>query len=337
VVVKVGEDEREYVCVGEADAVCVPLEDTDPDGLMVPDFVTMTVVVWLIDIRGDNVPLTVFVGVVEAVEVLLFVGVAEIVRVPGMLLDIKGVNVTVRVDLVELDKVVDAVGVRVPRIEPVVLGDPVVVFELVIVEVLVAVIFGVFVVLGEAVIDVEDDAVFDPRIECVIDGEAVGLFELPVVRDKVGVPEELFETDDDDVVVLLDVVVLVPVTVLVVVLLLKLLTELAGLLEDVRDNVVVRVAVFVAVFVLVEVVDSVTAFVGRVLLDKVVVFVEVFDIVVVDDGTTPPIVRTRPIAFISIGCCCELAIRAKSDMIENIIILYINGYFHLNSYQFYLT
>jgi hypothetical protein len=66
--------------------------------------------------------------------------VDEIVFVPGMLLVIKGLNVPVRVDLAELDKVVDAVGVLVPRIEPVVLGDPVVVLEPVIVEVLVAVV-----------------------------------------------------------------------------------------------------------------------------------------------------------------------------------------------------
>lgn len=148
-----------------------------------------------------------------------------------------------------------------------------------------------------------------------------------------GVAVELLDTEEDDVVVLLEVVVFVPVLVLVVVLLLKLLTERAGLLEDVRETVVVRVAVFVAVFVLVEVVDNDIAFVGHELLDNVVVLVEVFDIVVVDDGITPPIIRIRPSALISIGCCCECPTRAKSDMIENIRILYINGDLYLNSCQ----
>jgi hypothetical protein len=77
------------------------------------------------------------------------------------------------------------------------------------------------------------------------------------VRDKVGVPVELLETEDDEVDVLEDVVVFVPVTVLVVVLLKNELTDITGLLEEVRDTVVVLVAVFVPVFVLVEVVDIV--------------------------------------------------------------------------------
>jgi hypothetical protein len=57
----------------------------------------------------------------------------------------------------------------------------------------------------------------------------------------------------------------------------------------------------VPVFVLVEVVDIVWTFVGREVLVKVVVFVEVFDKVVLDEGTIPPKLRCRPIAFISIG------------------------------------
>lgn len=145
-----------------------------------------------------------------------------------------------------------------------------------------------------------------------------------MLRDKVGVAVELLDTEEDDVDVLEDVDVLVPVVVLVVVLLLKLLTERAGLLDEVRDTVVVRVAVFVAVFVLVEVVDNDIAFVGRELLVKVVVFVEVFDEVVLNDGTTPPKIRIRPPALISMGCCCEFATSANSDKIENICILYIN-------------
>ena len=287
--------------VGEADDVRVPLDDTEAVGLMVPDFVTIIVRVWLIDIWADNVPLAVFVGVVEAVEVLLLVVVDEIVFVPGMLLVIKGLNVPVRVDLAELDKVVDAVGVLVPRIEPVVLGDPVVVLEPVIVEVLVAVVLWVLVILGEADTDVDAVEVFELRIECVIDAEVEEVFEPAVVRDKVGVPVELLETEDDEVDVLEDVVVFVPVTVLVVVLLKNELTDITGLLEEVRDTVVVLVAVFVPVFVLVEVVDIVWTFVGREVLVKVVVFVEVFDKVVLDEGTIPPKLRCRPIAFISIG------------------------------------
>ncbi len=317
--------------VGEADDVRVPLDDTDDVGLWVPDLVTITVRVWLIDMRAVKVPLAVFVGVVEAVEVLLLVGVAEIVFVPGMLLVITGVNVVVCVDFADLDNVVDAVGVRVPRIEPVVLGDPVVVLELVIVEVLVAVILGVFVLLGEADTDVEAEGVLELRIELVIDDEAVGVFEPPVVRDIVGVPEELFETEDDDVVVLLDVVVLVPVVVPVLVLLKNILTDRAGLLEEVRDTVVVLVAVFVAVFVLVEVEDIVPIFVGREVLVEVVVFVEVFEEVVLNVGTTPPKVRTRPIAFISTGCACKT--RVKNDKIENRCILHINKDLYLNSCQ----
>ena len=259
-------------------------------------------------------------------------GVGELVLVPITLLVRKGVNVAVLVDLDELDKLVDAVGVFVPRVDPVVLGDPVVVFELVIVEVVVEVIFGVFVILGEALTDVEADEVFEPRIELLIDGDAEGVFEPTVLRDIVGVPEELLETDDDDVVVLEDVVVLLAVTVPVVVLLKYELTEMAGLLEEVRDTVVLLVAVFVAVVVLVEVVDNVPRSVGRVLLVEVVVFVEVFDDVVLNVGTIPPKVRIRPIALISTGWACKT--RVKSDMIENIRILYIRRDLYLNTYYF---
>lgn len=90
---------------------------------------------------------------------------AEIVFVPITLFVRRGVNVAVLVDLAELDKVVDAVGVFVPRGDTVVLGDPVVVFELVIVEVDVTLATLVLVVLGEAEIDADADAVFEPRIE----------------------------------------------------------------------------------------------------------------------------------------------------------------------------
>lgn len=101
----------------------------------------------------------------EADEVLLLVVVAEIVLVFGMLLVIKGVNVVVFVGLAVLENVGEAVPVLDGRIEPVVLVDPVVVFELVIEEVDVTLATLVFVVLGEAEIDADADAVFESRIE----------------------------------------------------------------------------------------------------------------------------------------------------------------------------
>ena len=133
--------------------------------------------------------------------------------------------------------------------------------------------------------DAED--VLEEALVKVPDGLAVGVLDDAPDRLRVGEVDDVFDCDDEAVVVRVAVIVRVAVLVAVIVFVPGRVAVSFGEEDDDFDEEDVLVDVIVTVMVFVEVGDGVIRAVGKDERDKVVVFVDVFDMVGVDVGSTP--------------------------------------------------
>ena len=171
-------------------------------------------------------------------------------------------------------KVLELVIVLVP------LGEEVPVFDDVIEDVVVLLIIPVIVFLGVLENEGEADGVFEACILLLFVALEDCVLEIAGDLLLVGLDDGLFELEEDDVPVLVEVVVLVLVVVPVIVFVTIELLDATGDEELLFEFVTVLLDVRVPVVVLVDVLDSVIAFVGKLVRVLVVVFVDVFDDVV---------------------------------------------------------
>jgi hypothetical protein len=185
----------------------------------------------------------------------------------------------------------DAVKVLELVIDRVPLAEEVPVFDEVIEDVAVLLIIPVIVFLGVFENEGEADGVFEACILLLFVALDDCVLEIADDLVLVGQDDELFELEEDDVVVLVEVVVFVLVVVPVIVFVTIELFEGMGDEELVFEFVTVLLAVCVPVVVLVDVLDSVIAFVGKLVRVLVVVFVDVFDDVVDKVGITAFAIR----------------------------------------------